>query len=825
MEEQMAKYLIVGGVAAGMSAATRLRRLDESAEIIVFERGEYVSYANCGLPYYIGDTISERERLLVQTPEGFRSLFNIEVRTRNEVLAIRPEAKSIRVKNLESGRNYDEAYDKLLLAPGGSPVKPTIPGSDHPAIHTLWTIPDSDRIRAMVDEGTIRKALVVGAGFIGLEMAENLHARGIGVTVVEMANQAMNVIDYEMAAMVHRELRMQNIGLYLEDGVTAFEPTAAGGVLARLTSGRTVTADLVLLSIGVKPNTGFIADSGLKLGVKGHIVVDERLRTGDENIFAAGDAIEVLHPLTNQKTAIPLAGPANKQGRIVADNMHGRTPRTYGGTMGTAIAKVFDLTVGMTGVSEKLCKAKDIPCDSVIIHPNDSAGYYPGAMKMCLKLIFSPETRRVLGAQAVGYDGIDKRIDVIATAIKGNMTVDDLAEIEHAYAPPYSSAKDPVNMAGFVAQNVLDGLVRTVTWEDVETADKANLYLLDVRTPAEFVTGGMPGAIHIPLADLRHRIDEVPRDRKIIVYCKVGHIAYNAARVLAAHGYDSVFNLSGGYETWHSATGPQESVAETGSAQNTGAGKGSDMSGTKENLAKIVEVNACGLQCPGPVMRLKKEMDELKPGEAVSITASDPGFLSDAPSWARATGNVVRDISVEKGIVKAVIEKGGDVSAPATSTGNDKTIIVFSGDLDKVIASFVIANGALAMGRKVTMFFTFWGLNALRKPDTVAGLGKNIVEKAFGWMMPRGSGKLALSRMSMGGIGGMMIRGIMRNKNVPALEEMMVSTIRGGANIVACQMSMDLMGIRREELIDGVTVGGVASYLEASEKADNNLFI
>ncbi|MEA5114148.1 MAG: FAD-dependent oxidoreductase [Geobacteraceae bacterium] len=822
----MARYLIVGGVAAGMSAATRLRRLEEKAKIIVFERGEHVSYANCGLPYYVGNTISERDRLLVQTPEGFKNLFNIEVRTKNEVLSVHPGTKSIRVKDLLSGREYEETYDKLLLAPGGSPVKPTIPGSDHPAIHTLWTIPDSDRIRAMVDNGRVKSALVVGAGFIGLEMAENLHARSINVTVVEMANQAMNVIDYEMAAMVHRELRMQKVGLYLEDGVAKFEPLANGGVKAILSSGRTVEADLVLLSIGVKPNTGFIADSGIGLGPKGHIVVDEFLRTGDKNIYAAGDAIEVLHPLTNQKTAIPLAGPANKQGRIVADNMCGKNAHTYCGTMGTAIAKVFDLTVGMTGASEKLCRSKNIPCDSVVIHPNDSAGYYPGAMKMCLKLVYSPETRLVLGAQATGYDGVDKRIDVIATAIKGNMTVDNLAEIEHAYAPPYSSAKDPVNMAGFVAQNVLDGLVRSISWDEVEQLDKEELLLLDVRTPAEFATGGMPGAVHIPLAELRDRVDEVPRDRKIIVYCKVGHIAYNAARVLAAHGFDNVFNLSGGYETWHLATGPQESAPATVNAHAPETEKAMTTSNPPEKSSRTIEINACGLQCPGPVMRLKQEMDALAPGEAVSITASDPGFLNDAPSWARATGNMVRNIGVEKGIVKAVIEKGSPETGPTPAVaGNDKTIVVFSGDLDKVIASFVIANGALAMGRKVTMFFTFWGLNALRRNEKAGGLGKNLVEKAFGWMMPRGSRKLALSRMSMGGMGGMMIRGIMKRKHVPALEEMMAVAIRGGATIVACQMSMDLMGIRREELIDGIQVGGVASYLEASEKADNNLFI
>ena len=820
----MSKYLIIGGVAGGMTAATRLRRLDESAEIIVFERGGYVSYANCGLPYYIGDVISERDRLLVQTPESFKKLVNLDVRTHNEVIAVYPDKKSIRVKELESGREYDESYDKLLLSPGGSPVKPPIPGSDHPSIHTLWTIPDSDRIRAMFDEGKVKTALVVGAGFIGLEMAENLHARGITVVVVEMAKQAMNVVDFEIAAMVHRELRMKKVGLYLEDGVSEFETGADNRVVAHLKSGKTVTADLVLLSIGVKPNTGFLAESGIELGARGHIVVDEYLKTSNEHIYAAGDAIEVVNPFTKKKTAVPLAGPANKQGRIAADNMNGKTLRTYNGTMGTGIAKVFDLTVGMTGATEKFCKAENIPYDSLIIHPNDYAGYYPGAMKMCLKLVFSTETRRVLGIQATGYGGVDKRIDVIATAIKGNMTVDDLAEIEHAYAPPYSSAKDPINMAGFVAQNILDGLVRSTTWEYVHNADKTRLFLLDVRTPAEYATGTIAGAINIPLESLRERIGEIPRNKTVILFCRVGLIAYNAARILAAHGITDYFNLSGGYETYHIATAIQGSADETESLQ-TNQEVVAIRTNVKADTSKIVDVNACGLQCPGPIMRLKQEMDNLSAGEAISITASDAGFYSDAASWARSTGNIVRDISIAKGIVKAVIEKGGVAPATVATAGNDKTLVVFSGDLDKAIASFIIANGALAMDRKVTMFFTFWGLNILRKPETIKGLGKNMVETAFGWMMPRGSKKLSLSKMSMGGIGGMLIRGIMKNKNVPALEEMMAAAIKGGAHIVACQMSMDLMGIRREELIDGIEIGGVASYLEASEHADNNLFI
>jgi len=818
----MTKYIVIGGVAAGMSAAARLRRLEETAEIVVYEKGDHVSYANCGLPYYIGDVITERDNLLLQTPESFKKRFNVEVRIRNEVLSVDSARKVVLVKDLATGKTFEDCYDRLLLAPGGSPVKPPIPGADHPAVHTLWTIPDTDAVRGEVDAGRVKTALLVGAGFIGLEMAENLHARGIRVIVVEMANQAMNLLDFEMAALVHRELRMKGIELHLEDAVTAFEPAEAGTVTAKLQSGRSISADLVMLSIGVKPNTAFLADSGIELSARGHIVVDKQLRTSNEHVYAAGDAIEVINPISGKRTAIPLAGPANKQGRIVAGNMSGKAPGSYDGTLGTAIAKVFDLDVGMTGATDKFCRAEGIPFQSVIVHPNDHAGYYPGATLLTLKLTFSPESRRVLGAQAVGYSGVDKRIDVIATAIMGKMTVDDLTEFEHAYAPPYSSAKDPVNMAGFTAQNILDGLVENTTWDAVQHTGAAQQLLLDVRTPEEFAAGSIAGALNIPLDSLRERLSEIPADRKVTVFCKVGLRGYIACRILTAHGISDCANLSGGYETYLLATTPHQNDVQISSDSK---GAAPDMPSTSRELNKIIQVDACGLQCPGPILRLKQEMDRLSSGERLSIRASDPGFYADAPSWARSTGNVLKEISIDKGIVTAVIEKGGELQVLAPNCGNDKTMVVFSGDLDKTMASFIIANGALAMGRKVTMFFTFWGLNALRKPQKVSGLGKNLIEAAFGMMMPRGSRKMALSRMSMGGIGGMLIRGIMKSKNVPSLEEMMESAIQAGAKIVACQMSMELMGIRREELIDGIEVGGVATYLEASEQADNNLFI
>ncbi|MCM0083505.1 FAD-dependent oxidoreductase [Geomonas sp. Red32] len=818
------KYLIVGGVAGGMSAAARLRRIDEESEIVVFERGDYVSYANCGLPYYLGGAITERSQLLLQTPQSFHARFRVDVRTGHEVVAVDADAKKVRVRETGTGKESEESFDKLLLAPGGSPVRPPIPGCDLPEIHTLWTIPDTDRLHELLSGRSVSRALVVGGGFIGLEMVENLHALGIGVTLVEATAQVMVNLDFEMAALVHRELRMKGVPCLLEDAVQEFAPAPDGGVTATLVSGTVLEADLVLLAVGVAPNTSFLAGSGIELGKRGHILVDEQMRTSRPDVFAVGDAIEVTNPFTGKSWAVPLAGPANKQGRIAADNMNG-AGIAYRGTMGTSIAKVFDLDAGGTGATEKFCRAEGIPCASVIIHPNDHAGYYPGATPLTLKLVFSTENRKVLGAQVAGYGGVDKRIDVIATAIKAGMTVDDLCEIEHAYAPPYSSAKDPVNMAGFVAQNVLDGLCGIVTWDRIDSLDRATHFVLDVRDEMELGAGTIAGAVNIPLNELRGRLGELPRDKTIVIFCKVGLRGYLAARILTAHGFTGCLNLSGGWDTYCLAT-TRQSITRASEATRENERECIMPQLPIENR-NVVKVNACGLQCPGPIMRLKQEMDVVAPGGVIEISASDPGFHSDVQAWARATGNQVKKLESSKGTITALVEKGHhhEVAVTTNRGGNDKTIIVFSGDLDKVIASFVIANGALSMGRKVTMFFTFWGLNALRKPESSSGLGKNLIEAAFGMMMPRGSRKLSLSRMSMGGIGGKLIRGIMKNKNVPSLEDMIQLAIRGGAQLVACQMSMDLMGIRAEELIEGVQFGGVAAYLEASEHADNNLFI
>ncbi len=820
------KYIVIGGVAGGMSAAARLRRLDEDAEIIVFERGEYVSFANCGLPYYIGDTIKERNKLLVQTPEALTARFRVDVRTRSEALSIDPAAHTVRVKDTLRDREYIETYDKLILSPGAEPVKPPIPGIDHPNIYTLWTLPDTDRIKAVVTHRKPRHAIVVGGGFVGLEMAENFHQLDIHVSVVEALDQVMTPLDFEMAALVHQHLRAKNVGLYLSDGVASFADVG-GLVRLRLKSGREVTGDIVLLSIGVRPNSKLARDAGLTIGQWGGIVVNDYLQTSDPDIYAVGDAVEIFNPILRRKGQIPLAGPANKQGRMVADNIVQGNVKKYAGTMGTAVAKVFDMTVAATGANEKALAAANIPHTSTIIHPASHAGYYPNALQMAFKVIFSPDTGQLLGAQGVGYDGVDKRIDVIATALHFGAKIQDLQEIEHAYAPPYSAAKDPVNMAGFIGENILTGKVKVIAWDRVEaimnSPERGDHVLIDTRTPEEVKLGTIPGAVNIPVDALRARLNEIPKDKKIIIFCRVGLRGYIAARILAQKGYAEVYNLSGGYLTYSAAT-EKPAISQTfDESIDTGMRQSQAAVPMRQ---QVVEVDACGLQCPGPVMKVKAEMDKLAAGDQLIVKSTDPGFYSDVGSWAKATGNQVVSLNMEKGIVQATIQKGaGEQRIAEPSHGNDKTIIVFDGDLDKAIASFIIANGALAMGRKVTLFFTFWGLTILRKERPIGGLGKNLIEKMFGWMLPRGSKKLGLSRMNMAGMGPLMIRGLMKSRNVDSLEEMIRLALDNGARIIACQMSMDLMGIRKEELIDGVEIGGVATYLECAEHADTNLFI
>lgn len=550
------KTVIIGGVAGGATTAARLRRNDENAEIIILERGDYVSYANCGLPYYIGGVIEDREQLFVQTPEKFLKNLNVDVRIRSLVTGIDRKNRVVHVKNLETDEEYTESYEKLVLSPGAEPVRPPIPGIKNEGIFTLRSVNEMDAIKHYIDETHPKRAIIVGAGFIGLEMAENLHERGILVTIVEMAQQVMNVVDYEMAAEVHQHLKTKNVEFYLKDGVAGFEKTSER-LNVTLQSGRELEADMVVLSIGVRPESKLAKDAGLETGKTGGIVVDRHMLTTDPDIYAVGDAIEFPNPITGRPAITYLAGPANKQGRIVADNIIFGNRSAYRGAIGTAVAKVFDLTVATTGASEKTLRNEGIPYRSVITHSSSHAGYYPEAVPMSIKTVYDPQDGRLFGAQIVGYEGVDKRIDLFAAVIRNNGTVWDLGELEHAYAPPYSSAKDPVNIAGFVAQNTLTGQSEHIHWNSVMGCDLNEIFLLDVRSPEEFELGTIEGAVNIPTYEVRDRLEEIPRDKTVVVFCGIGLRAYHSERILRQNGYEDVYNLSGGYKTYLMSTDKQ----------------------------------------------------------------------------------------------------------------------------------------------------------------------------------------------------------------------------------------------------------------------------
>lgn len=812
-------YLIIGGVAGGATVAARLRRMDEKANIILLERGKYVSYANCGLPYYIGDTINNREKLFVQTAKGFTDRFRIDIRTEQEVTAIRPDKKEVEIKNLSTGETYTETYDKLVLSPGAEPLRPGIEGIGSKKIFTLRNVPDTDTIKNYVNTENPKRAIVVGGGFIGLEMAENLYDLGIQVDVVEMANQVMAPLDFSMAAIVHRQLTDKGVGLHLEDGVSRFEEKD-GGVTVHLRSGKQIATDMVLLSIGVRPETKLAKDAGLAIGERGGITVNDYMQTSDANIYALGDAVEVRHLVTGQPALIPLAGPANKQGRIVADNIVFGNKEKYPGSIGTSIAKVFDLTVAAAGANAKLLQRNNIPYISSYTHGASHAGYYPGAVPLSIKILFAPENGKLLGAQIVGFNGVDKRIEMLAQVIQRGGTVHDLAELEHAYAPPYSSAKDPVNMAGFVAENILNKKSRIIQWRELAELP-ADTIRIDVRTHDEYKLGTIPGFINIPVDELREHLDELPKEKPIVVTCAVGLRGYLAYRILVQNGFKHVRNLSGGYKTWSVATAPiKEIVSHKPEIPE------STSYGNSDSQINLLKVDACGLMCPGPVMQLKKNYEALKIGEQLQITATDQAFGKDVTSWCKMTGAELVALENKNGVVAATIRKQEKTASCEISRNNadNKTLIVFSDDLDKALASFVIANGAASTGKKVTMFFTFWGLNVIKKQHKPT-VTKDIFGKMFGWMLPTHSGKLKLSKMNMGGAGSWMMRLIMKRKRIDSLESLIQQAIDNGVEMIACTMSMDVMGVQKEELMDNVTLGGVASYLERAEEANVNLFI
>jgi NADPH-dependent 2,4-dienoyl-CoA reductase/sulfur reductase-like enzyme/peroxiredoxin family protein/TusA-related sulfurtransferase/rhodanese-related sulfurtransferase len=816
------KLLVVGGVAGGASSAARARRLDETAEIILFERGPDISFANCGLPYHIGGTISERENLLVTTPEIMQRKYNFDVRTQTEVISIDRTKKEVVAKNLQTGEEYTESYDHLILSPGAAPMRPPIPGIDNPNVLSLRNLQDMDRIIEYIDGK--KKVAVIGGGFIGLEVAEALQELGIQATLIELAPQVMGPADPEMAALLHQEMRLFGIDLRLETSVTEFKESKDGVTLV-LSDGKNLNVDATILAIGVKPETKLAVEAGLEIGTTGGIKIDERMKTSDEFIYAVGDAVEIIDYVTRQPALIPLAGPANRQGRIAADNIFGRDS-VYKDTQGTSICKVFNMAIGMTGLSEKMAKRTDTPYEKIYVHPASHASYYPGSHPVSFKLIFDPESGKVLGAQAVGADGVDKRIDVIAVAIRSGLSVYDLSELELSYAPPFGSAKDVINYAGFVAGNVIDGDVKIYHAEEA-LDPKETQKLIDVRNEEEVGLGTIPGAKNIPLPQLRENLDKFSKEKEYLIFCQVGLRGYLACRLLEQNGI-KCRNLSGGYKTYMMVTQQHQQISVIPEAETMNTDTGEKTIQLKpEPSSPVLQVDACGLQCPGPIMKLKAALETIKSGEAVSITSTDPGFAGDIPAWCNSTGNRLDHLEpVSGGGYCATITKcqGSDASCHSIQSGPKRfTNVVFSNDLDKALAAFIIANGAASMGYEVTLFFTFWGLNILRKENPGA-VKKTPIEKMFGMMMPKGPNKLGLSQMNMGGVGKAMIEGIMNKKNVATLPELIASAQENGVKLVVCSMSMDLMGIKREELIDGIDEGGVAMYIDQIG-GNANLFI
>lgn len=832
----MKKVLIVGGVAGGAATAARLRRNDENVHIVIFEKGKYISYANCGLPYYIGGTITERDQLFVQNEEDFSKRFNLDIRTCNEVISVNTDEKYVTVMDLTRERQYTESYDKLVLSPGAKPVNPPVKGIDSGKnVFRLRNVDDTDRIKDYIKTYKPEKAVIIGAGYIGIEMAENLNKVCSSVTVVELADRVIPFFDFEMSAMIEQHLTSGGINIMLNERVTSYEDNQVV-----LQSGKRVSSDILIVAAGVKPDTAFLEGSGINLTANGSIIVDKHLLTSNRDVYAIGDAISCRHKVLETDLSIYLAGPASKQGRITADNIVNDNKTVYEGTIGTAILKAADITAGYTGISEDSLKRQNRPYITSYTHSNNHAGYYPNALPMTIKLLFHPQNGTIYGSQIIGYEGIDKRLDVIAALIHKKGTIYDLTEYDHAYAPPYSSAKDPLTIAGFAAENIIKGKVRIVHWYDLDDEFLADKELIDVRTEEENQIESIPGSRLIPLDELRERLDEIPKNKKLIIYCRAGQRGYLACRILMQKGFSEVYNLSGGYKTYAIAKHltyyedlSEEEQVNLSISSDTDPNYNQQSSEAAPSLnadSITLKINACGLQCPGPIIKLKEGIDNIKSGETLQIEATDPGFINDLKSWCRVTGNELLKLDKSGTSCIAFVKKtAGEPNLPNDSKQekipvNGKTLIVFSDDMDRALASFVIANGAAAMGRQVTIFFTFWGLNVIKKefkPKTK----RDFMGLMFGKMMPGNSKKLGLSKMNMLGMGPVMMRKRMKDKQVDSLEKMIATAIDNGVRLIACQMSMDVMGVVKEDLIDGIEIGGVATYLEEAEKANLNLFI
>ncbi|MEG1450948.1 MAG: FAD-dependent oxidoreductase, partial [Cetobacterium sp.] len=726
--------------------------------------------------------------------EKIKKRFNIDVRNNSEVVSIDAANRNVAVKKL-NGEIYMESFDSLVLAPGAKPILPNIEGIVSDKIFTLRNIKDMDMIKESLKNKNIKNAVVIGGGYVGVETAENLKNLNIETTLIEASENILSPFDPEISNILEYEVINNGINLLLKERVIKFEESE-NSIKIYLESGKTLESELVILSIGVTPDTEFLKDSGLLLSEKGHIIVDEYLRTNFENIYALGDAILVNNLITDSQCFIPLAGPANRQGRIVANNIFGEKEK-YSGSLGTAILKVFDLTAASTGINEKILKNSNISYQKIYLHPNNHANYYPGATPLTIKVVFNKENKKILGAQCIGRDGVDKFIDVIATSLHFKGTIDDLKELELAYAPPFLSAKSPTNMIGFIGDNILNNRLNEIYIDDLKHYDSSKHFILDVREEIELVTGFFENSVNIPLSELRDRVDEIPKDKEIWTYCAVGLRGYLSERFLSQNGYN-VKNISGGYKIQPKKPSIKKTVEKN-----------------EKILNQMDYLDLSGLSCPGPLVKIKENIDRLNEGEIFRAKVSDPGFYNDIQAWTKATNNKILslkrdDVNIFVEILKGSSSKGIEDNE-VIETKDGLTIVVFSGDLDKAIAAFIIANGALSMGKKVTIFFTFWGLSILKKKNI--NTDKNIIGKIFSFMLPKNSKSLPISKMNMFGAGPKMIRWIMGKKNIMSLEELMDEALKSGANLVACTMSMDVMGIKEEELIDNISFGGVGQYL------------
>ncbi len=813
------KICVVGGELSGVSTALRLRRLDEKAEIVLFSIGEELMQAKSVMTYYVGGVVSSRENLILRTNDELEDRFNIDLRLGHKLEGIDSENKEITLSVLGGEERVKETYDKLILATGARVSKDSMDyvkswavDNEGAEIFEVSNISEADGLKAYIEENSPKKAIVLGSTGPAIEMAENLAGLGLDVYLVNRGAKLLDGYDRDMLYILDAHLK--------QNGVDVVEELEG------------IKADFAVVTDVLSPNTDYLEGSGVDLSETSHIVVDSSFETSVKDVYALGSAVRIKYD-DILRPVILASGEINREGRILADVIMGKAS-TYKGFLGTSIVKAFDLTCGRIGVTEDdLIEAGKVvkkDYEVLVMQPDSGDGYYPGHMPLTLKVIFDM-SGLLLGAQIVGYEGVDKRIDVLATAMNFGANIRDLSNLELAYAPPYSSSNDPIHMVGFVGENTLDLEYEYCSLSELDDVDRAKAQIVDVREDIEYDMGTIDGAVNIPLNDLRKRMSELSTEKPVYLFCKTGVRGYYATRILNANGY-KVYNLLDGYTAYKNKRESLEAVVEREEIKvNEGTGSAPVVSAELAPGCQRYELDACGLQCPGPILQVYKKLNDLNDGDILSVTATDPGFASDIKKWCESTGNTLIEFGKKDKRVFAEIKKGS-AETPAQASGgttlaslpNDKTIVVFSGDLDKAIAALIIANGAAAMGRNVTMFFTFWGLNVLRKNEK-QNVKKDFMSKMFASMMPRGSKKLGLSKMNMFGMGPKMIRNLMKKKNVDSLETLIQTALDNGVNMIACNMSMDLMGITEEELIDGVNLGGVATYLGCAESADTNLFI